>query len=168
MLQLAKKSSGVFSHRGVICPVIRSVSLWGSSLVLPIAMRLGSVESLMKSTREEFGVARVTFSDAQNVLTDDRQRGPGASASHQPSKYPPSMQHHIFLVRHGQTSENKNKIVQGHLDTALDELGLQQARETAEYLSGQGVAFDVAWSSDLQRARKVSPCRSEEREGGTC
>lgn len=61
----------------------------------------------------------------------------------------------IFVLRHGQTAENKNKIVQGQLDTALDETGLQQARETAEYFSN-GAKFDVAWSSDLQRARKTA------------
>ena len=56
---------------------------------------------------------------------------------------------HITFVRHGETVENANGIVQGHLPGTLTERGITQARAVAVRLSSE--SFDQAWSSDLAR-----------------
>ena len=59
----------------------------------------------------------------------------------------------VYLVRHGETQENREGIMQGHLDTELNAAGLDQARRTADALDR--VHFAAAHSSDLARAVKV-------------
>lgn len=59
----------------------------------------------------------------------------------------------IYLVRHGETQENKDGIIQGQLDTKLNEAGLRQAASVAEVF--KDVPLTAAFSSDLERARKV-------------
>lgn len=54
------------------------------------------------------------------------------------------------VVRHGQTGENVRGILQGWLDTPLDERGVRQSRAVADRL--QDETFDRLISSDLQRA----------------
>lgn len=56
----------------------------------------------------------------------------------------------IILVRHGQTDFNKERIIQGHLDTFLSKEGLEQAIVVAEKLNREKI--DVIFSSDLKRA----------------
>lgn len=56
----------------------------------------------------------------------------------------------IIIIRHGQTAENKKRVLQGHLDTVLDEDGKKQALEAAELLKGE--VIDAFFSSDLRRA----------------
>lgn len=60
----------------------------------------------------------------------------------------------IILVRHGQTDFNKEAIIQGQLDTFLDEKGLKQAEKIAHLLAGEDV--DVIISSDLKRAYQTA------------
>jgi probable phosphoglycerate mutase len=59
----------------------------------------------------------------------------------------------IYIVRHGETRENRESILQGQLNTELNEAGLEQARQVASAL--RSVHFDFAYSSDLLRALKV-------------
>lgn len=54
------------------------------------------------------------------------------------------------MVRHGETDWNVERRIQGHIDIALNAAGLAQAEATATGLAG--LAFDVAYSSDLDRA----------------
>ena len=56
----------------------------------------------------------------------------------------------IIIIRHGQTDHNVKKLIQGHLDTELNENGKQQVRQIAEDLSREQI--DVIFSSDLKRA----------------
>ena len=56
----------------------------------------------------------------------------------------------IYLVRHGQSIGNLNRLYLGHTDLDLSELGYEQAEMTAECLSG--VNFAKIYSSDLLRA----------------
>ena len=56
----------------------------------------------------------------------------------------------IYMVRHGETQSNLDRVFQGHLDTSLTERGLQQAEEVANWLSS--VSFDSIYASDLVRA----------------
>lgn len=60
------------------------------------------------------------------------------------------MPQRIIIVRHGQTAENKKRILQGHLDTLLDEVGIKQAEEVAEILKDEHI--EAFFSSDLKRA----------------
>ena len=57
-------------------------------------------------------------------------------------------------MRHGETDANREGVIQGQLDTQLNEAGVAQAKMTAKALAD--VQFSVAYSSDLNRAAKVS------------
>jgi bisphosphoglycerate-dependent phosphoglycerate mutase len=59
----------------------------------------------------------------------------------------------IYLVRHGETQANRDGIIQGQQDMALNAMGEEQARLVGEAL--KGVEFGRAFSSDLSRAVKV-------------
>ena len=61
----------------------------------------------------------------------------------------------IYVVRHGETEENRQKIVQGHLDTSLNSEGERQSDLLAKAL--KDVPFDACYSSDLQ-LRSESSC----------
>ena len=56
----------------------------------------------------------------------------------------------VYIVRHGETEDNKQKIIQGQLDTILNSEGEQQADLVAKAL--KDIPFDVAYSSNLKRA----------------
>ena len=58
----------------------------------------------------------------------------------------------IFIVRHGQTDLNKRKIMQGRIDSLLNEEGKRQAEETAALFQEKGVEFARVYSSPLKRA----------------
>ena len=59
----------------------------------------------------------------------------------------------VYMIRHGETNENASGIVQGQLDTRLNENGIYQARIVGQEL--KDVPFKQAFTSDLQRAWKV-------------
>ncbi len=56
----------------------------------------------------------------------------------------------LIITRHGETIENKQGIMQGHLPGKLSELGIEQAKKLAERLKEEKI--DVIYSSDLTRA----------------
>ena len=58
----------------------------------------------------------------------------------------------IYLVRHGQDTDNEQGLLNGHRDTDLTALGLSQARELAAFIKAQGISFDKVYSSPLKRA----------------
>lgn len=58
----------------------------------------------------------------------------------------------IYIVRHGQTEENLQRILQGHMPGTLTEQGKDQVQRAAEQLSKEGVKFTRIVSSDLKRA----------------
>lgn len=58
----------------------------------------------------------------------------------------------LYIVRHGETVENQQKILQGHLPGTLTDAGRKQVADTAEQLGDLGVRFDGIVCSDLQRA----------------
>jgi len=60
----------------------------------------------------------------------------------------------VYIVRHGETAENLQKIIQGQQDTVLSETGIKQAHSVSEAL--KSIPFDVAFSSDLSRATKTA------------
>ncbi|KAJ7633060.1 histidine phosphatase superfamily [Roridomyces roridus] len=57
----------------------------------------------------------------------------------------------VYVVRHGETRENREEIIQGQMDTDLNDVGLRQVGRVADALRST-VHFDAAYSSDLKRA----------------
>ena len=57
----------------------------------------------------------------------------------------------LTVVRHGETKQNKAKIIQGHRPGELSELGETQARALAKRLSN--LHFDSIYCSDLKRTK---------------
>ncbi|KDQ61153.1 hypothetical protein JAAARDRAFT_124117 [Jaapia argillacea MUCL 33604] len=64
----------------------------------------------------------------------------------------------IYIVRHGETSANRQGIIQGQLDTKLNEEGVEQARLVGRTL--EHVEWDAAWTSDLSRAKDLRSCEA--------
>lgn len=56
----------------------------------------------------------------------------------------------LYLVRHGETVDNANHIMQGQTPGELNEQGIKQAEELAERLKDEPI--DAFVSSDLQRS----------------
>lgn len=56
----------------------------------------------------------------------------------------------LILARHGETKENSEGIIQGHLHGVLSKKGLSQAELLAENLKSERI--DQVYSSDLDRA----------------
>ncbi|XP_056169803.1 phosphoglycerate mutase-like protein 4 isoform X2 [Syzygium oleosum] len=61
----------------------------------------------------------------------------------------------IVVVRHGQTECNVEKIIRGHLDVELNEVGRLQAHAVADRLSKEG-EISAIYSSDLKRATETA------------
>ena len=61
----------------------------------------------------------------------------------------------IYIVRHGETDWNKNRLFQGHADVALNETGRGQAEALARALA-QELPFDRIVTSDLCRAKETA------------
>lgn len=61
----------------------------------------------------------------------------------------------IVLVRHGETSFNASRIIQGHVDAELNDVGREQACVVAQHLSREH-KFGAAYSSDLKRASETA------------
>jgi broad specificity phosphatase PhoE len=56
----------------------------------------------------------------------------------------------IDLVRHGESVFNRRGVVQGHTNSPLTELGVEQARRVGETLKARGI--EAIYTSDLARA----------------
>ena len=60
----------------------------------------------------------------------------------------------ICLVRHGETDWNKAGKLQGHTDIELNENGLKQAEQCAQFLKGSG--YEIVLTSPLKRAKQTA------------
>ena len=63
--------------------------------------------------------------------------------------------HKLVLVRHGESEWNDLNIFTGWADAALNEKGINEARQGGQYLKEAGFTFDVAYTSVLKRAIKT-------------
>ena len=63
------------------------------------------------------------------------------------------MDNALVLVRHGESEWNKLNLFTGWRDPDLTEAGIGEARRAGELLKRQGLAFDLAFTSDLKRAQ---------------
>lgn len=60
----------------------------------------------------------------------------------------------LLLVRHGESTWNRERRIQGQLDPPLTERGQEQAREIADRLAGHGVV--AMYCSDLRRVQQTA------------
>ena len=60
----------------------------------------------------------------------------------------------LVVIRHGETEWNIQNRFQGHLDSKLTLPGIKQAEAIADILKGE--AYDVIYSSDLERAKHTA------------
>jgi len=65
----------------------------------------------------------------------------------------------IFVVRHGQDTDNAKRILNGHHNTELTDLGREQAGETAKKLKGESIA--KAYVSPLKRCVETAQIITE-------
>ncbi|MCJ2130573.1 2,3-bisphosphoglycerate-dependent phosphoglycerate mutase [Methylobacterium sp. E-045] len=72
------------------------------------------------------------------------------------------MERLLVLARHGQSEWNLKKLFTGWRDPQLTELGITEARTAGRWLKQQGYAFDVAFTSNLQRAQHTCTLILEE------
>jgi 2,3-bisphosphoglycerate-dependent phosphoglycerate mutase len=61
----------------------------------------------------------------------------------------------LVLVRHGQSEWNLKNLFTGWRDVGLTELGIEEAQSAGQKLKAAGNAFDVCFTSALQRAQKT-------------
>ncbi len=61
----------------------------------------------------------------------------------------------LVLVRHGQSEWNKLNLFTGWKDPDLTQQGVEEAIEAGRVLANEGLHFDVAFTSVLQRAEKT-------------
>lgn len=60
----------------------------------------------------------------------------------------------IYLARHGETDDNARRVVQGSIDTPLNDRGREQARDLA--LRARAVRTVTVWTSHLRRAAETA------------
>lgn len=60
----------------------------------------------------------------------------------------------IYILRHGETNWNRQRLLQGKSDIPLNEKGRELARETAEGM--KHISFDLVFTSPLERARETA------------
>ncbi len=61
----------------------------------------------------------------------------------------------LVLVRHGQSDWNLKNLFTGWRDPDLTEQGVGEAKKAGAELNARGLKFDIAFTSDLQRAQKT-------------
>ena len=67
---------------------------------------------------------------------------------------------HIYMVRHGQSTDNAHKLVSGDRETELTELGKRQAKQAGK--KAKELNIDVIICSPLTRARQTAKIIAEE------
>jgi 2,3-bisphosphoglycerate-dependent phosphoglycerate mutase len=61
----------------------------------------------------------------------------------------------LVLVRHGESEWNKLNLFTGWKDPDLSDKGVAEARKAGQLLKAQGLKFDIAFTSVLQRAQRT-------------
>jgi len=74
----------------------------------------------------------------------------------------------VYFLRHGETSWNRAKILQGSIDyTRLTPKGRKMAERTAEGMVSAGIGFDRIYSSPYLRAKTTADIVAKGLKGGT-
>jgi 2,3-bisphosphoglycerate-dependent phosphoglycerate mutase len=61
----------------------------------------------------------------------------------------------LVLVRHGESDWNKLNLFTGWKDPDLSDKGVAEAHKAGQLLKAQGLKFDIAFTSTLQRAQRT-------------
>jgi len=72
------------------------------------------------------------------------------------------MENVLVLVRHGQSEWNAKNLFTGWKNVDLTDAGIDEARRAGRMLKGEGLSFDVAFTSKLIRAQKTLALMLEE------
>ena len=67
----------------------------------------------------------------------------------------------IYLIRHGETARNKEKVLQGRIDVPLNDTGREQAAEVRDRFRAAGITFDKIYTSPLIRAIQTAEIVTE-------
>lgn len=62
----------------------------------------------------------------------------------------------FFIVRHGQTNLNREKLLQGRSNLKLNDTGRKQAKRISAYFVKHGISFTRVYSSPLDRALETA------------
>ena len=62
----------------------------------------------------------------------------------------------IYIIRHGETRKNKEKLLQGRSNDPLNEAGIRQAEEARDFFKDRGVHFKKVYTSPLVRAVRTA------------
>lgn len=62
----------------------------------------------------------------------------------------------IYLARHGQDEDNAKGILNGHRDTPLTKLGIEQSKKLAKEIKKLGIKFNKIYTSPLKRALQTA------------
>ncbi len=68
---------------------------------------------------------------------------------------------YLYVVRHGETDENKDHIMQGHLDTLLNKKGIKQAKNVRKAIIKEKI--DLIISSPLKRCLDTAKIISKDK-----
>ena len=63
----------------------------------------------------------------------------------------------LYLIRHGETAKNRQKLLQGRSDVPLNENGRKQARQAARFFEEKGIRFDRVYASPLSSLERPAP-----------
>lgn len=58
----------------------------------------------------------------------------------------------LYILRHGQTALNKERRLQGRMQTELNDIGIEQAKALRDILKTKNIEFDKIFCSPLERA----------------
>ena len=62
----------------------------------------------------------------------------------------------IYIIRHGQTDNNKNRVLQGRSNLPLNAEGIMQAERARDFFAENEIRFDKIYSSPLIRAIRTA------------
>ena len=62
----------------------------------------------------------------------------------------------LTLVRHGQSTANRDGLLQGRFDAPLSDLGQRQASQLGDWFAQRAMEWDAAYCSPLSRARDTA------------
>lgn len=65
------------------------------------------------------------------------------------------MKYTLVLVRHGESTWNKENLFTGWVDCPLSEQGEEEAKSSGQLIKEAGYTFDKAYTSTLKRAIKT-------------
>ena len=101
------------------------------------------LQPIAKGTRVQKHAGRVHYT---GILPPERQRFFSSETSPEVAT--------VVFVRHGQSIWNKIPTFTGWCDVPLTEHGVDQAEDAGRLLRERGFSFDVAYSSELRRAKQ--------------